>query len=546
MAMRALPSTADYLIVGGGTSGLVVASRLSECSASTVVVLESGPDRNEDPEVRNPGTWHSLIGSDLDWGFKIVSQPGLNDRSGEHPAGKVLGGSSAINGLAYAPPSPAGIDAWAKLGNPKWDWESFRPYLQKSYTVTSPNGISHADNRGQPKPDAHNIKVTYPALKDKVASPLLQAWNDALSAKGYNFNTDILGEQKTIGTRAYTATINSDTGLRSSANNEYGAAAVARSNVTIMTEATVHKILFDSTGENVTATGAEVTYNGQTATIKATKEVIMAAGAFHTPKLLELSGIGSKERLIKLGIPVVIDHPGVGENLQNHLMSIIPAPLNTQSSLKGIEPGLKALAFVRIDPREQKELFEAGPELEGASHKAIRSIIQSPNEASASIVLAAKSSSLALLGAITSFPFSRGSTHISSKEFDALPIVDAGFLNNKMDVEILARHVRTIHELTTAEALKPFFQPSEPVGAPDLQDIKNDLRASALATYHTCGTTAMLPRSDCGVVDQDLTVYGTSNLRIVDAGIIPLIPHANPVATVYAVAERAADIIRGI
>lgn len=477
---------------------------------------------------------------------RLPFQAGLNNRGQDHAAGKVLGGSSAINGLAYAPPSPAGIDAWAKLGNSKWDWESFRPYLQKSYTVTYPDGVTHANNEARHEPGPHNIKVTYPASTDKAATPLLQAWNDAFKAQGYDLNIDILAEQKTIGTRPYSATIDPDTGLRSSADNEYGATAAARPNVTIITEATVHRILFDSQGENVTATGAEVTYNGQTTTIKATKEVIMAAGGFHTPKLLELSGIGNKERLTKLGIPVVIDQPGVGENLQTHLMSILPAPLKPQSSLEGIKPGLKALAFVRIDSEEQNKLFEAHPDSESASDKAIRSIIQSPNEASASIFLAVRSASLALLGAIASFPFSRGSTHISSAKFDAMPTVDAGFLNNEMDLEILARHVRTLHELTTAEPLKPFFQPSELAGSLDLQEIKNKLRASALTTNHICGTTAMLPHSDGGVVDQDLKVYGTSNLRVVDASVIPLIPHANPIATVYAVAERAADIIRGI
>jgi choline dehydrogenase-like flavoprotein len=408
--------------------------------------------------------------------------------------------------------------------------------------VPQPNNESHL------KAGAPSIKVTYPALSDKVATPLLQAWNDAFKARGYNFNTDILAERNTIGTRAYTATIDPISGLRSSADSEYGATAAARSNVTIITEATVNRILFDSQNsqnEGVTATGVQLTYNGQTTTIKATKEVILAAGAFHTPKLLELSGIGDTERLTKLGIPVVIDQPGVGENLQNHLMSIIPAPLVPESGLEGIKSGLQALAFVRIDSEEQNKLLATHPESDSASEKAIRSIIQSPNEASSSIFLAVRSASLALLGAITSFPFSRGSTHISSAEFDTMSSVDAGFLTNDMDLEILARHVRTLYELPTAEPLKAFFQPSESGSPPDLEEIKEKLRASALTTHHTCGTTAMLPRSDGGVVDQDLMVYGTTNLRVVDASIFPLIPHANPMATVYAVAERAADLIRG-
>ena len=408
--------------------------------------------------------------------------------------------------------------------------------------MTSPEGVPN------PKSESHgNIKVTYPALQDKIASSLLEGWNDAFKSRGYGFNTDILAEDKTIGTRAYTATIDPDSGLRSSADSEYGAVATARLNVTLITEATVHRILFDSKGGDVTAAGAKVTFNnGHTADIIAVKEVIMAAGAFHTPKLLELSGIGSRERLNELGIPVVIDHPGVGENLQNHLMSVLPAPLSPNSSLEGIKPGLKALAFVRIDPEEQKKLLAAGSEPKNASEKAIRSIIQSPNEASASIFLAVRSASLALLGAITSFPFSRGSTHISSAQFDAMPTVNPGFLSNELDLEILARHVQTLHELPTSDSLKNFFQQTESSNPPDLEEIKNKLRASILTTHHTCGTTAMLPRENGGVVDQDLKIYGTTNLRVVDASVFPLIPHANPMATVYAVAEKAADIIRGI
>jgi choline dehydrogenase-like flavoprotein len=407
--------------------------------------------------------------------------------------------------------------------------------------VTSPDGTPHREN------ESHgNIKVSYPALHDKIASPLLQGWNDAFKALGYEFNADFLAEEKAIGPRAYTATIDPDTGLRSSADNEYGAIAAARPNVSIVTEAIVHRILLESQGENVTATGANVTFaNGQTTEIIATKEVILAAGAFHTPKLLELSGIGDKTRLHKFGIPVVIDQPGVGENLQNHLMSVIPAPLNPKPSLEGIKPGLKALSFVRIESDELNKLLEAHPESEHTSEKAIRSIIQGPNEASASIFLGVRSASLALLGAITSFPFSRGSTHISSAEFSAMPTVDPGFLSNELDLEILARHVRTLHELPISDSLKTFFQQTESSSLPDLKEIKDKLRGSALTTHHTCGTTAMLPRSDGGVVDQDLKVYGTTNLRVVDASVFPLIPHANPMATVYAVAEKAADIIRG-
>jgi choline dehydrogenase-like flavoprotein len=259
----------------------------------------------------------------------------------------VLGGSSAINGLAYVPPSPAGIDAWEKLGNPGWNWDTLRPYLQKSYTVISPES-EPALNAGQNTPTNGPIQVTYPALTDKASHSLIEAWNEAFLRQGYTFTTDLLAEGQTLGARPYAATIDPKSGFRSSADNTYGAVAAARSNVTIVTEATVRRVLFDTSSHNVTATGVEIIHYGRTVTVKAEREVILAAGAFHTPKLLELSGVGHKNLLGLLGIPLVLDTPGVGDNLQNHVMSILPVPLRANSVPDGITPGLKALEVVRM------------------------------------------------------------------------------------------------------------------------------------------------------------------------------------------------------
>lgn len=453
----------------------------------------------------------------------------------------MLGGSSAINGLAYVPPSPAGIDAWEKLGNPGWNWDTLRPYLQKSYTVTSPEGkpVLNAD---QTTPANGPIQVTYPALTDKASHSLIEAWNEAFLRQGYA--PDLLAERQTLGACPYAATIDPTSGFRSSANNTYGAVAAGRSNVTIVTEATVRRVLFDSSSHNVTATGVEVTYNGLMVTVKAERQVILAAGAFHTPKLLELSGVGRKDRLSHLGIPLILDTPGVGENLQNHVMSILPVPLRTDSVPEGITPGLKALAFVRLNRDDQERLMHSLANTGEPSERAICNIIDvDKSEASASMFLAVRSAELALLGVITSFPFSRGEMHVTSADPDASLAIDAGFFTEPMDIEILARHVKRLHELTTTGPLERFLQPRP---APEnLEDIKKTLRATALTTHHTCGTAAMLPREHGGVVDPELKVYGTTNLRVVDASIFPLIPHANPMATVYAVAERAADLIRG-
>jgi choline dehydrogenase-like flavoprotein len=450
-----------------------------------------------------------------------------------------VGGSSAINGLVFIPPSPAGIDAWAKLGNPNWNWKALRPYLQRSYNLNPPEpdqSVSLGEQANGP------IRVTFPALADNKSAPLVQAWKDALESQGYEHSVDVIGERKTVGTRDCTATIDPVSGLRSSADTAYGQVAAKRANVRIIPEATVRRIVFSSGSDKITATGAEFSYRGEIVNILASKEVVLAAGAFQTPKILELSGIGCQDRLSRLGIPVVIDQPGVGENLQNHTMSMFPVPLKSRPDLEGMTLGFKGVAFTHLDQEDQSALF-ARTESASPASQAIQSILSSPDEASAVLMMAVFPDDNVILGVISSFPFSRGSCHITSSDPDEMPNIDMRTLSNDLDIEFLARHVQKLHQLTSSPALAPFLQSSP---APELDSLKKLLReAAALSCHHCCGTTAMLPRELGGIVDQELKVYGTENLRVVDASVFPLITHANPIATVYAVAERAADIICG-
>ncbi|KAJ5093759.1 glucose-methanol-choline (gmc) oxidoreductase [Penicillium angulare] len=541
MASQQLPSAADYIVVGGGTAGLVVAARLSENPDVHVVILESGPDATEDPRVQNPALWHGLSGSELDWEVQVTPQPGWDNRDYTHPSGKTLGGSSSINGLVYIPPSPTGIDAWSKLGNSQWTWESLRPYWEKSIAVTPPKNATHIT--ATPETTSGTIKVTYPAVENKSGLPLIQAWHDTFKSQGYDYQTEISFGRKVIGTRDYAATVDPVSGLRSGAASEYGTVAAGRPNVTIVTEATVQRILFESSAQSQVATGVEVFHNNELHVLHGTKEIILAAGGYHTPKILELSGIGGREKLDEFNIPVIVDLPGVGENYQSHPMVTFPFSLKKPRDSQGMRPAMMAFAFPQLDPEERAELISTYDTDKHVAGKVLQSLFESPDDASAFYILGVLPGNMAVIAVLGSFPFSRGSVHISSDDATQPPTVDAGIGHDALDIEILARHSRNLFKMTTSEPLNSFLQNTGEHH--DLETIKDQIRATGSAAHHVCGTTAMLPQEDGGVVDQNLKVYGTENLRVVDSSIFPIIPHANPISTVYAVAERAADLIRG-
>lgn len=473
----------------------------------------------------------------------------------EQPQGKALGGSSTINGSAFIAPSQAGIDAWAKLGNPKWTYDALLPYYKKVYSIQPPDAdvckdmgidrVSDTDTPSSPGP----IQVSFPALAQK--NPMARAWNVVFKDMGYPATADLFPTE-TVGNRCYTAAIDPQTGKRSSADSRYGGPAFKRSNVIIISEATVLKVLFEGTSNaEAVARGVEVFVGGETFSITANKEVILSAGTFHTAKLLELSGVGDASLLSSLGIPLVIENSNVGGNLQNHVMSVLTLELND-----GVEigDGIQTLAFLPLhDPAAQKDLFDNSAPLkpnEKDFYHIVRSIFDSPDEASCSMFMTFIGlPNFASLGVMQSIPFSHGSSHITSADPFQKPRIDPRFFSNSLDLDIMALHLQTLNQLASTHPLSGYFKkggqrlpPSAPIS--DLESAKKYLGENALTTHHPCGTAAMLPREKGGVVDQNLFVYGTSNLRIVDASVFPVISQANPMTTVYAVAERAAELIQ--
>ncbi|ROV87577.1 hypothetical protein VMCG_10603 [Cytospora schulzeri] len=577
----------DYIIIGGGTSGLVV------------LVLEAGQDLSADPRVNVPALFTTLMGSDAAWQYQSVPQPGLGGRTIREPQGKALGGSSAINGQSFIAPAQAEIDAWAKLGNPGWDWAGLVPSLKKSYTLIPPPDQATLDHLGidwineEYRGTSGPVKVSFPGIKE---NPLCKAWIDTFRAMN-KITTDDPFSGKNIGGYSSHATVDPETKTRSYAGTAYGAPARERPNVRILTGAKTEKILFTETGSGaVKATGVQVLVDGKQETFTPNKEVILAAGAFNTPKLLEISGIGGKALLEKHGIPVVVDNPAVGENLQYHLMTgisyevvdgvITGDPLMRQEP-EAIAQAQKLYFEHKIGPLTmggiQSHAYMPTPDATGLldrlpgpqrpqdaeQYGLVRTILDDPNGSSAGWFMFLAQANLheggksfvgtqlhpenfASLGCAQSHPFSRGSTHISSADVDAMPEIDPRYFSHPADLEIMARHVQALDQtLRPSAELAPYFKPDGKRNHPDafnlrdLEGAKKYVLDTATSAYHACGSAAMLPREEGGVVDSKLVVYGTENLRIVDASIFPLIPRGNILSSVYAVAVKAADIIKG-
>lgn len=525
--------------------------------------------------------------------------------------GKMLGGSSAINGEAFVANSKSAVDAWAEFGNPGWDWETLAPYYRKSYTLTRPSPaacehlrLSYINDsvRGTSGP----VQASFPEETD---DPLPAAWVDTLAALGYPASSDPFSGQFSGG---YINAMNIDpvSKTRSDVVSAYLQPAKGRANLHIEQGATVEKLIFDTSSGKPKAIGVQVRKeNNVLETITPGKETILAAGAFGTPKILELSGIGSREHLEPLGITVIVDNPNVGENLQDHpntSMSFeVVDGVKTLDALSRQEPDAVHAAMQQYMDEKSGPFATNGnfvgsilplPDFQGPGGKAaldrvlstttgdatpgpfspfhasfVHRVLGTPAEgvgslftypsrcnviptgAGASIINhgddSAPGNFLTICAALL-YPLSRGSSHISSANPTAKPVINPRYLEHPLDLEVLARFLQYIEKIVHSPPLTKYLKPDgrrnygAPMDLSSLEDAKQYTKKSGLSCWHPTSTCAMLPEERGGVVSPDLLVYGVEGLRIVDSSVIPLATRGNCQTTVYAVAERAADVIK--
>ncbi|KAL2864391.1 GMC family oxidoreductase [Aspergillus lucknowensis] len=582
----------DYIIVGGGTAGLVLASRLSEDPDVRVGVLEAGEARLEDPNIASPVGMSAMMNNpDYDWCFKSTPQKGNNNKTLHVARGKTLGGSSAINFLAYFRPSKDDLDAWESLGpgTEGWNWAALEPYYRKSQRIAQgyvpmqePLDSFALDSRFH---GDGPIGTSFPVWRYPVEDALLRAFDaeGGLSRSRDAWSGEHLGFFGTL------ATVDrSGTPRRSDAATGYLKGIGERGNLRILTNALVHRVILDETGP-VTARGVVFSYEGHEHQVLARRETIISSSTIKSPQLLELSGIGDPAVLDAASITTRVPLPAVGNNLQEHPLTTVTYELKDGESLDtllanpqrlgeavaqyledgtGPASGCMSLAgFLPYASLVSKDTFTTTLDrIQPSTLRdiAMASLLHDPNSPSVQFtclptnfspqnghydLTRVMTGAPAGYGACytvlvnTSYPLSRGSSHITSSDPQAHPKVDLGVFSAPVDIDVMVAGVKFMDKCFrsphVADQMGRRVNPPASVDIEDAEQVKAYVQDNILIFNHILGTCAMGE-----VVDERLRVKGVRGLRVVDASVLPMQMSGNILATVYAVAERAADLIK--
>ncbi len=523
----------DYVVVGGGSSGATLASRLSEDARCRVLLLEAGGDGDSWMH-RMPFAISALVPrpNRHNWGFETVPQPGLGGRRGYQPRGRGLGGSSGINAMVYVRGHRNDYDRWAAQGNPGWSYDEVLPFFTRSECNETLDGPFH----GRSGP----LHVGEQRSGNPFAGHFIQA---AVQA-GHRYNPDVNGAEQEGVTRFQ---LNQVGGERCSAARAFLAPHRGRPNLTVRTHCHATRVLI----EDRRVVGVEFLYGGGRHTVRARREVVLAAGVFQSPQLLMLSGIGHGSQLQALGIAVQHHLPGVGENLQDHIDHVLVRRCDSPELVGLSARGLWRLGgHWRAWRRERRGLLCSNAAEAGAFLKTRPDLPEPDIQLHFVVAMLEQHGRKLRMGHGLSVhvcclrPRSRGTVRLESADPQAAPRIDPAFLDDPQDLETLLAGYRMAERILAQPALSAHGLRTLERHPPRSDDeVRAAIRAGADTIFHPVGTCRMGP-DPLAVVDAHLRVHGIRGLRVADASVIPSAIGGNTHACCVMVGERAAHLMR--